>query len=619
MYECGGAELDGEAMDAPVEGGPSRVDALQFYETPKWLADKAFGAFKNKNPARLLDACAGAGALADAWMRHHSWQYSGARRGDLPVDCVELDVRHHPALRDKGYGVVGIDFLAFEGGACYDAIISNPPFAKGAQHVLKAWDCLWAGEVVAIINAETIRNPFSTDRKRLATLIEKHGDVEYVKDAFRGPGVERQAEVEVAIVHLVKEAECESAWIGEVIDGLKDDSDELARKDGGRGAFELPRDLALPDSFVANQVRAFRQAVKAMRNSVTANAAASYYASRIGASMADLQAQRGSRVRVSEDAVRKELQAKYGDLKDRAWASVMRSAVTLSKLSQKVQRQAEAQFAQIKMLQFDEPTVWGFLCGLVEAQPELQAEMMEDVFDQISRYHPDNVVYHRGWVSNAKHRVCGMRIKMTRFILPGHRLETYQSQVPWDTLQMLNDFDKVFSMLDGVKEPGLSLAAAASANMDVLKRGGRVSSTFFEFRWFKGVGTMHFYPKRKDLIDRLNRLVGARRAWLPPVAEQGQEGFWKAYSKAESLDAEVREAIAKQRGAGARYWNDPQRRIHSTDEADRREAFATMNAAIDSVLEKHGLLESIGTADAKRIGQGAGAAAHTAPLLLTAA
>jgi len=137
---------------------------------------------------------------------------------------------------------------------------------------------LWCGEVLAIINAETLRNPFSAERKRLAALIRDYGSVEFVSDAFKGADVVREADVEIALVHLDKPAECAQDWIGPVIEAMTRDESPTA-------GYDLPRELALPASFVETQVRAFRAAVKAMREAVRLDAVANHYAVRIGGTL----------------------------------------------------------------------------------------------------------------------------------------------------------------------------------------------------------------------------------------------------------------------------------------------------------------------------------------------
>jgi hypothetical protein len=533
------------------------------------------------------------GALADAWRRQSRDGYCNrSHNSDLPVDAIEIDARHHPTLREKNYNVVGLDFLQYEGGAIYSHVLLNPPFAQGARFALKAWDMLWEGEVVAILNAETLRNPFSADRKRLASLVAEHGSVEFIDDAFIGTDVERVTKVEIALLHLVKPAQCSHDWLGPVIDSL-------AVEPQAEESFELPNELALPNTFVTNQCLTFRAAVRAMREAVRADAVSAHFAGRIGETMARRQGDAVPVVTESTGAgVRKALRERYLDLKDRAWASVLRSTDTLAKLSAKVQSQAESQFAQIKTLEFTESNVYGFLLGLVESQPEMQLDMACDVFDQITRYHSENTVFYRGWKSNDRHRTCGMRIKTTRFILPGHSSSSWSRSLPFGSERVLCDFDKVFALVDGKRKPEVGLLDVFNTSFADLCSGERVSATYFDVRYYPGAGTIHFFARDRELVDRLNRLVGRRRQWLPSEAPD-DSAFWTQYKKAERFDGEVREAVrssrAKEGGYYASRYDDPLRAIvngHEGAEA-RSVASARLAAAIDAVLAKHGLLDAI--------------------------
>jgi predicted RNA methylase len=556
-------------------------DRLQFYVTPPELAARVWERFKNRAFDRVLDAFSGTGALSEAapHTRHN-------RHRDINIDCVEVDASKHPILRDKGLTVVGLDFFAFEGGEVYSHVVMNPPFAQGARAVLKAWDMLWEGEVTAIINAETVRNPFSAERARLVALVEEHGSVEFIADAFQGAGVEREANVEIALVHLVKPAECARDWIGDLLASMAVDKNE-------ESDLKLPGELALPASFVETQCAAFRAAVKAMRESVRMEAVATHYTNRIGHTMAELN---GS-LRSSENFdVRKNLETRYGGLKDRAWTSVLRSTETLTRLSQKVQRQAESQFESIKKLDFTESNVYGFLLGLVESQPEMQLDMACDVFDTITRYHSENTVFYRGWKSNDKHRTCGMRIRTTRFVLPGHRSD-WGSSPRWETQQLLADFDKVFAMLDGKRQAAEGLCKVFTDRYSDLKHGQRVSSSYFDIRYYPGAGTIHFFARDKSLVDRLNRIVGRRRQWLPPESERVSDAFWLQFDQAEKLDKEVRAEVRK----GCSRWDDPFRELMWKDGEGRSAAAGDKIAGvIAQVLAARGItltLESAPSAE----------------------
>lgn len=107
------------------------------------------------------------------------------------------------SLKELGAKIIGYDFLQVSSLATVSNLIMNPPFQQGCAHVLHAWDVLYDAELVAIINAETIRNPFSQDRQRLCSLIECHGSVEFLQDEFTDE-VERTTSVEIALIYLEK-------------------------------------------------------------------------------------------------------------------------------------------------------------------------------------------------------------------------------------------------------------------------------------------------------------------------------------------------------------------------------------------------------------------------------
>ena len=63
-------------------------------------------------------------------------------------------------LKDKEYQLVGEDFLSYECDVYYEHIFMNPPFSKGAEHLLKAIEIADDTNIVCILNSETLKNPF---------------------------------------------------------------------------------------------------------------------------------------------------------------------------------------------------------------------------------------------------------------------------------------------------------------------------------------------------------------------------------------------------------------------------------------------------------------------------
>lgn len=531
---------------------------FQWFPTPAALARRAWDKFQNKHITRLLEPSAGRGdLLLFERVSRDCWR-------SVKVDCIELDLRHHATLRERGFTVVGTDFLLSQNLAHYSHILMNPPFASGAAHVLRAWHGLFDGEVVAILNAETVRNPFSAERQELARLIDAHGSVEFIEGAFSG--AERATDVEVALVHLRKTGEADnlvSAWVG----GLKEAAPPCAEGwDGGQ-------QLALPRAEVENLVIAFNAAVEAAQESIIAGQRKAYYTALLGQTLAEMQG--GG---PKPDAYAGRIQSDLGDaireLRERAWTAVLHRSSLTQKLSSSAQERVQAEFAKIGQLDFTAPNICAFMLGVVESQGQIQIEMACDVFDAITRYHTENRVWYRGWKSNDSHRTAGMRIKCKRFVLPCRSYRGMQGQPGHEFMRGLMDIDKVFCMLDGKALPMATLSHAFETQWSRLRTAERVSTEYFDIRFYVGVGTVHFYPRRQDLMDRLNRVVGLHRLWLPPADQTATNAFWQQFDEAEVFAKDV-EPKMRRRDANAAHGDFAQ-------DFERERA----NQAIDQLLER---------------------------------
>jgi len=508
--------------------------------------------FKNRSIERVLEPSAGSGDLLLAYESLSESRMPAERdeesdfhfesfcrlAGRSVIDVCEIDVNKHAKLREMDLSVVSLDFLEYKSGSTYSHIIMNPPFAVGTQHVLHAWDILWDGEIVALVNAQTLRNPHTKEREFLSKLVDLHGSVEYVECAFVGADAARKTTVECAIVHLLKEADS-SELVGRLTEGLAKDDASAANTDD----YSKFHDLALPGSVVENQVMNFNAAVAAVRESIFAEARAIQLTERLGLAMSHIDGgSKGTEGRRADVAyVRKEMITRYRNLKDRAWTSILRGSQVTDMLSSGAQKQVESDFSEIKNLEFTASNIYGFLLGISQSAGDLQMSMLCEVFDSIVRYHSENAVFYRGWKSNDAQRTCGLRIKKRRFILPSFGMHSWGLS-PGDQ-RRLADFDKVFAMLDGKKTPDYSLVTLFNKRDRDLLDAQRLTCSYFDVRYYKGIGTIHFFPRRADLMDRLNRLVGQQRAWLPNEPFPEAKGFWKQFEDAEKFDGEIRAAV----------------------------------------------------------------------------
>jgi len=537
------------------------MDKLQFYPTPKELAIKAWAKFNNRDFSRVLEPSAGRGDLLSVMSEDAPWRNPIADR----VDVIEINIENHPILRDKGYRVIDLDFLKHKSAVGYSHIILNPPFREGVDHVLHAFDLLHDGELVAILNAETIENPHTAKRRLLVRLIEEHGEVEFVDAAFEDPDTLRRTSVRVALVHMEKHERIELPPVWQF---LKEDDREGIDTDVSH-----PQELAIPNSTIMNVVRAFDAAVESMKASVVAQATANYYAGLISTNLHDRNESAGAGSEPHEttlqaptitfDRVQGIINKRYDELKENAWRKVLEAADFSSRFTNKVRQRIEKEIDHLIHMSFTVDNVHSLLGGLIANKTELDMQSVEDAFDLICQYHSDNKAYYRGWKSNDAHRL-GWRIKSRRFILPNMG-QSYSDGIGYDAFNIMDDLDRAFALLDGKTDTDYSMRAAAGNNKQQVLSAQRIRSEYFEFRFYNGAKTMHFFPIRQDLVDRMNRIVGKRRQWLPDSETAAPQAFWDQYDAAEKVTREM----DKELNEATHYWRYKEKRLEKLYEEAR--------------------------------------------------
>ncbi len=122
------------------------------------------------------------------------------------IDCIEKNENLQKILTGKNFRVIADDFLIFDTYKSYDLIIMNPPFDNGDKHLLKAislFEKSGGGQIICLLNAETLKNPYSVYRKDLQNKLESLGaEIEFLKDEFKE--ADRKTNVEVALVNIYK-------------------------------------------------------------------------------------------------------------------------------------------------------------------------------------------------------------------------------------------------------------------------------------------------------------------------------------------------------------------------------------------------------------------------------
>jgi hypothetical protein len=178
-----------------------------FFPTPQSLIEKMLEDYNHKPlPRNILEPSAGKGDIVDFIRKK-----AGNSGNSYPnIYCYELVPELQEILKQKNCKLLGNDFLASKPEIKFDLIVMNPPFDKGVNHILHAWDILdKGGQIIALLNQHTYYSAYNSHRLKFKTLVDQFGKVENLGSAFSDSGkVERTAKVDVIMVKLTRRANC---------------------------------------------------------------------------------------------------------------------------------------------------------------------------------------------------------------------------------------------------------------------------------------------------------------------------------------------------------------------------------------------------------------------------
>ena len=199
FIESKNIKIGGKQMD-----NNNLFDIKGFYPTPNRLIDKMLSGIDFRTIQSVLEPSAGSGSIVekviDKLKHAHSYGYNREAKWD--IDTIELNQNLQYVLQGKNYRVVHDDFLTYNSFKSYNLIVMNPPFESGDKHLLKAIEMQQnGGQIICLLNSETLKNPYSNTRKDLIRKLEDyHAEIEYIQNAFYN--AERKTDAEVALIKI---------------------------------------------------------------------------------------------------------------------------------------------------------------------------------------------------------------------------------------------------------------------------------------------------------------------------------------------------------------------------------------------------------------------------------
>lgn len=488
-----------------------------FYPTPDALAARMVDMIDTKRVHFVLEPSAGKGDLVDklkSKMRYDGYSnITGNHGSDVEIDCIEQDGNLQNLLKGAGKRLIFDDFLKFETLKKYDLILMNPPFSEGDKHLLKALEMMKnGGQVVCLLNAETLKNPYTNIRKVLNQKLAQLGaEIKYLDGAFTQ--AERVTNVEVALIYVDIPAREPVSLILE--------------------SLEKASEMGIAD-FTADKEITFYELLKRMVYQFNLEAKAGI---KLINEYCRLQPYLMNRLDTSKDKYAKPIFEIRFDDKD--WYSGRAANMVnqyLKKLRYKYwyalgdnpnfRAQLTSNLANIYYQKLLELSDYDFnLHNIEQVNKELQSRMtaaVEDtilaLFDELSdkySWYPEctkNIHYYNGWRTNIAHMI------NKKVIIPMQTTDSWDNEIDvtkYSTVRKINDIEKVMDYLnDGRVAPYISIdRVLQTAKYDGQTRN--IESKYFTLTFYKK-GTVHLTFKNAELLKKFNIFGSQKKAWLPP-------------------------------------------------------------------------------------------------------
>ena len=471
----------------------------EFYPTPKELLDKITEGIDWKQIQSVLEPSAGKGDIAD-YVKEKYKKETWNR--DLDIDCIELDDVLCQTLKGKELRVVHNDFLTFNTFKHYDLIIMNPPFSDGAKHLLHALSLQKDNYgLICILNAETVRNPYTNERKDLVSRLEKmNAEIEYMEGQFLS--AERPTGVEIAVVKIfVPEKEKES-YIFE----------DLKKKSYQENTYEDVTDLA-PNDFIKAIVQKYNIEVEAGIRLIME------YKAMVPHMLQDLKDSSYNKPilemkicnrEFSTNAFVKEVRRKY-------WTALFSNPKFTGKMTSNLANKYYNQVAKLINYDFSEYNIKTIQIEMSKNLVRGIEDCIIELFDKLSYQYAysdelsNNIHYYNGWKTNKAWYI------NKKVILPYmNAFSSWRGEFDPDyqVKSQLADIEKALNYLDGGLTDGrdmeLRLRHAAETGQT-----RKIRLKYFYVTFYKK-GTCHLEFINEDLLKKLNIFGSQQKKWLPP-------------------------------------------------------------------------------------------------------
>ncbi len=480
----------------------SKAAESGFYPTPAHLIDKMLLGVNMDYVSSILEPSAGKGDLAyAAAYKIFRRKYDG-KLSDVDLDCIEIDANLRAILKDKGFRVVHDDFLTYRTMKRYSLIIMNPPFEDGAKHVLKALSLLDdGGRLVALVNAETIRNPYTNERKELVKALSD-AKIEYLAGAFLD--AERKTDVDVAMISFTKPVSEDGPGI--IMENLRkahryvemsdDENRALTKADYidaiiDRYNYEIECGIRL--------IKEWRSMSRLLSHKITPDHGYS------GSPILEMA--------IGKDAPR--INAFVKEVRKKYWSALFCSPQIIGQLTYELEQMLYKKLDELTEYEFSAYNIYELMLQMnSHVSSSIENTIMKLFDDWTFKYHYDeysqNRHYFNGWRTNDAFAV------NKKVIIPMYLWDSIFNKFDWRSIRRkMEDIEKIMNYLDGGRTAEGRPINDVLLDAEKENVSRKIDSKYFYVTIYKK-GTIHIEFKDMNLLAKFNVFAARGKNWLPP-------------------------------------------------------------------------------------------------------
>ena len=475
-----------------------------YYPTPSALIRKMLVHIDFKKIKTVLEPSAGKCDLVEGIIKQFEYNQSN-NKGKYDIDTIEIDDNLQHIIKGKGFRLVHDDFLSYESYKKYDAIIANFPFSQGDKHLLKAIEMQQqGGEIVCLLNADTLLNPYSNSRKELIRQLEDHNaKVEYIENAFLDS--ERKTGVTVALIYIdIPKIEYNSVILN-----------ELKQEEASKTDTRYTSDKLINSDFIKGIVEQYSYEIKAglklihEYNSLKPLMLGSFKdnSNPVLKLSLEYEDKEGSSL---ENAYIKQIRSKY-------WKTLFSNDQFMGLFTSNLRRKYMEQVEELKNYDFSLYNIYSLRIQISKEMTQGVEETILNLFEEFSHKHhyydeqSKNILHFNGWKTNKSYKV------NHRVIIPLNGFNNWWNgefdPLNYNVVDKLKDVEKVFNYLDG----GLTEEIDLMEGLKFAKHYGqtkKIELKYFYVTFYKKQ-TCHLEFKNMELLKKFNLFAAKNKMWIP--------------------------------------------------------------------------------------------------------